>query len=137
MHAALARKRCVVEKGIELMSFEQFPDCVNVKLVKRRGEKLVQEEERYKWMVGADGTAPVIRELLGLQLFGDVTTVQSSIGEIRIDDGLPPDVRHHPLLHSNITHSFLVYSLGTCGEIHLKKSKRVQLVVCDRPRTPA
>jgi hypothetical protein len=104
MHAALARKGCVVERGIELMSFEQFPDCVNVKLVKRRGEKLVQEEEHYKWVVGADGTAPVMRELLGLQLFGDVTTVQSSIGEIRIDDGLSPNVCHHSLLHSNITH---------------------------------
>src|ERR1700759_281265 len=84
LHAALSRKGCIVEKGIELMSFEQFPEFVNVKLVKRRGERLVQEEERYKWMVGADGATPAMCRHLGLQLFGDVTTtVQSLIGDIR------------------------------------------------------
>jgi 2-polyprenyl-6-methoxyphenol hydroxylase-like FAD-dependent oxidoreductase len=94
LHAALARKGCVVEKGIELRSFEQFPDYVNVKLVKRRGEKLVQEEERYKWMVGADGATLAMCRHLGLQFFGDNTrTIPSTIGDIRID-GMPPNSWH-------------------------------------------
>ena len=93
-----------MEKAVELMSFEQFPDFVNVKLVKRRGEKTVQEEERYKWMVGADGAAPAMCEHLGLQNFGDVTrTVPSLIGDIRVE-GMPPNVRRRSSLLSNYIH---------------------------------
>jgi 2-polyprenyl-6-methoxyphenol hydroxylase-like FAD-dependent oxidoreductase len=137
LHAALARKGCVVEKGIELISFEQFPDCVNVKLVKRRGERFVQEQRRYEWMVGADGEAPVICKHLGLQFFGNVTkTTQLLVGDIRVD-GLPPNVRHYYSVLSNLIHRLSGCSLGICGEIHLELSECPQLVVCVQVRNPA
>ncbi|KAH6915866.1 pentachlorophenol 4-monooxygenase [Coprinopsis sp. MPI-PUGE-AT-0042] len=80
-HNALAKYGCVVEKGTELLSFEQHPNHVEVNLVKRGPEGTSSEPETclYAWMVGTDGAKGVVRKQLGLKFVGETRAVENFV----------------------------------------------------------
>ncbi|TFK29754.1 pentachlorophenol 4-monooxygenase [Coprinopsis marcescibilis] len=95
-HAALAKHGCVVEKGTELQSFQQFPDYVEVKLIKRgpHGDKQEHEVLRCEWLVGTDGAKGVVRKQLGLSFLGETRKVENFVvGDICVE-GLNPKFWH-------------------------------------------
>lgn len=96
-HAALAKHRCAVEKGTELLSFKQHPKHVEVNLVKRGPDGTGSELEtcEYSWMVGTDGAKGVVRKQLGLKFVGETRLVENFvIGDI-YEESLSSEVRHH------------------------------------------
>lgn len=87
-HQQLAKLGCVVEKGTELLSFEQNKNYVEVKLCKRGPEGLREEyeTERYEWMVGTDGAKGVVRKQLGLSFLGETRKVENFVvGDICVE----------------------------------------------------
>lgn len=87
-HTTLARHGCVVEKGTELLSFEQYSDFVNVNLVKRgpEGTELERETRQYQWVVGADGAKGVVRKQLGLKFVGETRAIENFVvGDICVE----------------------------------------------------
>ncbi|KAG2011728.1 pentachlorophenol 4-monooxygenase [Coprinopsis cinerea AmutBmut pab1-1] len=87
-HAALAKYGCVVEKGTELISFTQYPERVEVELIKRgpKGDRLEPEKASYEWVIGTDGAKGVMRKQLGLRFLGETRTVENFVvGDICVD----------------------------------------------------
>ena len=76
-----------IELGVELVSFEQFDDRVEVKIRKRNAEDSEFEEESstYRWVVGADGARGVVRKLLGLPFQGETKVGNFVIGDIKVE----------------------------------------------------
>lgn len=128
-HQQLAKLGCVVEKGTELLSFEQNKNYVEVKLCKRGPEGLREEyeTERYEWMVGTDGAKGVVRKQLGLSFLGETRKVENFVvGDICVE-GLSRKVCQAFFVISSfaIPPSSGVFrvltalgSSGTCGATH-------------------
>ncbi|KAK2463629.1 hypothetical protein APHAL10511_004380 [Amanita phalloides] len=87
LDAALARMGCSVEDATELVSFEQFYDFVNVKLVKNdKDQPPVYEDARFAWVVGADEAATAVCKLLGFRFVGKIKQGHDLVcGEVYVD----------------------------------------------------
>lgn len=77
-----------VELGTELISFEQTPDKVSVKLSKSNeaGES-IEEVSDFKWLIGCDGARSTVRHQLNLSFLGESRQAENFvIGDIYIKD---------------------------------------------------
>ncbi|KAJ8689554.1 hypothetical protein PTI98_012451 [Pleurotus ostreatus] len=103
-----------VERGVELVSFEQSSD--NVIAILRRhpeGEETTEETTTFDYLVGADGAHSQTRKQLGLSFLGETRKAQQMIiGDIYIRGSLSQNALH---VWGDMSSSFL--SLRPVGEI--------------------
>ncbi|GAA4993792.1 FAD-dependent monooxygenase [Kitasatospora paranensis] len=93
----LARHGTGVERGTELVSFEQDPDGVEAVLAGAGGRETV----RCRYLVGCDGAHSRVRRILGLAFEGGAFTEQYMLGDVEVDWDLPAgygvrSTRHAP-----------------------------------------
>ncbi|KAG7445128.1 uncharacterized protein BT62DRAFT_211533 [Guyanagaster necrorhizus] len=80
----LAKYRCEVELGTELVSFEQFADHVVSRVIKTHDGQAVEETIESRWLVGAEGAHSVVRKSLGLTFLGETRQENMVVGDIKI-----------------------------------------------------
>ncbi|HEY2206874.1 MAG TPA: FAD-dependent monooxygenase [Pseudonocardia sp.] len=93
----LAELGGAVERGVELVGFEQDADGVTATLRGPDGEETV----RTGYLVGCDGAHSVVRKGLGLSFEGAAFAEQYMLGDVEVDWSQPPDyavrsMRQHP-----------------------------------------
>lgn len=119
MHDHLAEYGCSVEKGTELLQFDQFEDRVEARLRVRGvdGTGTVEEKKSFEWVIGTDGARGVVRKLLGLSFLGETRNIENFVvGDIKVN-GLSRDVSVLPFyVLSRGACAHRVYSIGICGE---------------------
>ena len=84
-----------VELGTKLQSFKQYPDHVEVELIKtsQDGKENIAEMAQFAWVIGADGGHSVVRQQLGLDFLGETRdNMQKVVGDIHIKKGVSRDV---------------------------------------------
>jgi 2-polyprenyl-6-methoxyphenol hydroxylase-like FAD-dependent oxidoreductase len=74
-----------VERGVELVGFDQDADGVTVRLAGRDGEQTT----RFAYLVGADGAHSRVRAGLGLAFDGDAFSEEYMLGDVEVDWSLP------------------------------------------------
>ncbi|KAJ7255855.1 FAD binding domain-containing protein, partial [Mycena haematopus] len=97
LHGYLRELGGIVELGVALASFEQFPDHVIAKLVKT-GPNETKETEvaRFDWLVGTDGVHSVVRKQLGLSFVGETKEEDYVlVGDIDVHEGLDRKFWHN------------------------------------------
>ncbi len=83
----LAMRGVRVERGLQLVSFEQDADGVTATLSGDVGDSRVH----CRYLVGADGAHSVVRKALGLSFEGGAFAEQYMLGDIEVDWSLPHD----------------------------------------------
>ena len=74
-----------VERGVELVGFDQDADGVTVRLAGQDGE----ETGRFAYLVGADGAHSRVRAGLGLAFTGEAFSEEYMLGDVEVDWSLP------------------------------------------------
>jgi 2-polyprenyl-6-methoxyphenol hydroxylase-like FAD-dependent oxidoreductase len=74
-----------IERGVELLGFDQDADGVTARLRGPDGERSL----RTRYLVGADGAHSVVRKALGLDFSGDAFPEHYMLGDIEVDWSLP------------------------------------------------
>ena len=74
-----------VERGVELVGFDQDADGVTVRLAGQDGE----ETSRFAYLVGADGAHSRVRAGLGLAFTGEAFSEEYMLGDVEVDWSLP------------------------------------------------
>ena len=74
-----------VERGVELIGFEQDTDGVTAHLTGPAGEERV----RVAYLVGADGAHSRVRKGLGLMFAGDAFPEEYMLGDVEVDWSMP------------------------------------------------
>jgi pentachlorophenol monooxygenase len=74
-----------VERGVELVGFEQDTDGVTAHLAGSAGE----QRERVAYLVGADGAHSRVRKGLGLGFAGDAFPEEYMLGDVEVDWSMP------------------------------------------------
>jgi 2-polyprenyl-6-methoxyphenol hydroxylase-like FAD-dependent oxidoreductase len=74
-----------VERGVELLGFEQDADGVTALLAEGAGEQRV----RAAYLVGADGAHSRVRKGLGLEFAGDAFPEEYMLGDVEVDWSMP------------------------------------------------
>ena len=74
-----------VERGVELVGFEQDADGVTALLAGAAGE----QQARFAYLVGADGAHSRVRKGLGLEFAGDAFPEEYMLGDVEVDWSLP------------------------------------------------
>ena len=74
-----------VERGVELVGFDQDADGVTVRLADQGGEQTT----RFAYLVGADGAHSRVRAGLGLAFAGDAFSEEYMLGDVEVDWSLP------------------------------------------------
>ncbi|KAF4566117.1 hypothetical protein EYR40_002068 [Pleurotus pulmonarius] len=69
----------VVERGIELLSFEQSSDHVSAVLKRCGDEEVAEERATFDYLVGTDGAHSQTRKQLGLSFLGETRKAQQMI----------------------------------------------------------
>ena len=95
LRSHLEKFGCTVELGTKLQSFEQYPDHVEVELIKtsQDGKENIAEKAQFAWVVGADGGHSVVRQQLGLNFLGETRdNMQIVVGDIHVKKGVSRDV---------------------------------------------
>ncbi|MGW2785401.1 FAD-dependent monooxygenase [Streptomyces populi] len=82
----LARFGTGIERGTELVSFDQDPDGVTVALRSASG---AEEEVRARYLVGCDGAHSVVRKRLGLAFEGSAFPEEYMLGDVEVDWDMP------------------------------------------------
>ncbi|MFF3615071.1 FAD-dependent monooxygenase [Streptomyces sp. NPDC002580] len=82
----LARFGTAIERGTELVSFDQDADGVTVALRSASG---AEEEVRARYLVGCDGAHSVVRKRLGLTFEGSAFPEEYMLGDVEVDWDLP------------------------------------------------
>ncbi|MEU3842712.1 FAD-dependent monooxygenase [Streptomyces sp. NPDC028635] len=83
---ALARHGTRIERGTELVSFEQDAQGVTARLSHASG---TGEEVRVRFLVGCDGAHSVVRKGLGLAFEGGAFLEEYMLGDVEVDWDLP------------------------------------------------
>ncbi|MEV0977722.1 FAD-dependent monooxygenase [Streptomyces sp. NPDC049915] len=83
---ALARHGTHVERGTELVSFEQDAEGVTARLTRAPG---TEEELRVRFLVGCDGAHSIVRKGLGLAFEGGAFPEEYMLGDVEVDWDLP------------------------------------------------
>ena len=76
-----------IERGVELVGFEQDSDGVRVRLRGAQGD--AEAETKVSYLVGADGAHSRVRKGLGLDFAGDAFPEQYMLGDVEVDWALP------------------------------------------------
>jgi 2-polyprenyl-6-methoxyphenol hydroxylase-like FAD-dependent oxidoreductase len=84
----LARLGTEVERGVELVAFEQGDDSVRATLRSRDGE---EETADVSYLVGCDGAHSSVRHALGVPFTGDEYPTDLVSADIKVDWKLPRD----------------------------------------------
>ena len=98
LRSHLEKLGCTVELGTELQSFKQYPDHVEVELIKTNqdGKEDIVEKSQFAWVIGADGGHSVVRQQLGLNFLGETRdNMQFVVGDIHVKHGVSRDVGLH------------------------------------------
>ena len=74
-----------VERGVELVGFEQGTDGVIAHLTGAEGE----QRARFAYLVGADGAHSRVRKGLGLEFAGDAFSEECMLGDVEVDWSMP------------------------------------------------
>ncbi|MFF4554837.1 FAD-dependent monooxygenase [Streptomyces sp. NPDC001422] len=82
----LQRFGTTVERGTEVVSFDQDLDGVTVALRSASG---VEEEVRARYLVGCDGAHSTVRKQLGLTFEGSAFPEEYMLGDVEVDWDLP------------------------------------------------
>lgn len=83
----------LVERGVELVSFEQSSDNVIAILRHPGGEEPTEERATFDYLVGADGAHSQTRKQLGLSFLGETRKAQQMIiGDVYIRGSLSQNV---------------------------------------------
>ncbi|WP_374777984.1 FAD-dependent monooxygenase [Streptomyces sp. NBC_01310] len=82
----LARFGTAVERGTELVSFDQDADGVTCRLKTPSG---AEEEVRTRYLVGCDGAHSTVRKGLGLSYEGGAFPEEYMLADVRVDWDLP------------------------------------------------
>jgi len=102
IRAELEKLGCMVNLGVELLSFEQddAEGKVHVKLARHDltsrvarspydtaepSSTTIIEEASYKWVIGADGARGVVRKQLGLSFLGQTSEQRMLTGDIKVE----------------------------------------------------
>ncbi|TLQ44322.1 FAD-dependent monooxygenase [Streptomyces marianii] len=83
----LARFGTRIERGTELVSFEQDTDGVLSRIVTVDGG---EEEVRSRFLVGCDGAHSIVRKTLGLTFEGAAFPEEYMLADVEVDWSLPP-----------------------------------------------
>ncbi|MGW0700197.1 FAD-dependent monooxygenase [Streptomyces sp. NPDC002867] len=83
----LARWDTRIERGVELVSFEQDADGVWSRIVTPSGG---EEEVRSRFLVGCDGAHSIVRKALGLSFEGGAFPEEFMLADVEVDWSLPP-----------------------------------------------
>ncbi|KXN86608.1 Pentachlorophenol 4-monooxygenase [Leucoagaricus sp. SymC.cos] len=87
-HSTLTELHCTVELGTELLSFTQFDDHVEARLLVKGMDpnaKGVEEVASFDYMIGTDGARGVVRKQLGLSFVGETRDIENFVvGDIRV-----------------------------------------------------
>ncbi len=83
----LAEHGTRVERGTELVSFEQDADSVRARL--SHGPGTPGEEVTARYLIGCDGAHSTVRELLGLRFEGGAFPQEYMLGDVEVDWDLP------------------------------------------------
>ncbi|MFF3322949.1 FAD-dependent monooxygenase [Streptomyces sp. NPDC002889] len=83
----LARWDTRIERGTELVSFEQDADGVTSRLTTSTGD---EQELRSRYLIGCDGAHSVVRRTLGLAFEGSAFPEEYMLGDVEVDWSLPP-----------------------------------------------
>ncbi|TXS54329.1 FAD-dependent monooxygenase [Streptomyces sp. t39] len=78
-----------VERGTELVSFEQDDDGVTARLVHTAPDGNREEEVRCRYLVGCDGAHSAVRKGLGLTFEGGAFPDEYMLGDVEVDWDLP------------------------------------------------
>lgn len=78
-----------IERGTELVSFEQDDDGVTARLVRTGADGDGEEEVRCRYLVGCDGAHSVVRKGLGLTFEGGAFPDEYMLGDVEVDWDLP------------------------------------------------
>jgi 2-polyprenyl-6-methoxyphenol hydroxylase-like FAD-dependent oxidoreductase len=81
--AELARYATTVERGVELVSFDQDEDGVTARFTGR-------DPIRTRYLVGCDGAHSVVRKALGLAFEGGALAAEYMLGDVEVDWAVPP-----------------------------------------------
>ncbi|HET8700850.1 MAG TPA: FAD-dependent monooxygenase [Nitrococcus sp.] len=82
----LARWGTSVERGVELIAFEQDAEGVEARLVTPAGEEII----RARFLIGCDGAHSAVRRGLSLRFEGDAFPEQYMLGDVEVDWDMPP-----------------------------------------------
>ncbi len=121
MRAELSKYGCEVELGVELQTFTQFDDHVEVTLLKHSldGGDVTPGTEKasYDWVIGADGARGAVRQVLGLKFIGETTTQKFVVGDVEFDGPrLETDVSATILFRPHCKSLTFLIRYGICGE---------------------
>ncbi|MFF0433940.1 FAD-dependent monooxygenase [Streptomyces sp. NPDC004327] len=87
----LARFGTRIERGTELVGFEQDEDGVTARLARAvEGGPPAEEEVRCRYLVGCDGAHSAVRKGLGLGFEGGAFPEEFMLGDVEVDWDLPP-----------------------------------------------
>ena len=89
--ARLAELGVAVERGVELLSFDQDDDCVHYRLQRSDGSI---ESGATSWVVGTDGSHSVVRAGTGQTLQGSFQGERFLLGDVVAECDLPRDRMH-------------------------------------------
>ncbi|HEY9368632.1 FAD-dependent monooxygenase [Streptomyces sp.] len=78
-----------IERGTELVSFDQDEDGVTARLVSTAGPEPVEEEVRCRYLVGCDGAHSAVRKGLGLSFEGGAFPDAYMLGDVQVGWDLP------------------------------------------------
>ena len=77
-----------IERGVELVSFEQDARVVRSRLRHPDGREEVVESQ---YLVGCDGAHSVVRHILGIGFVGDAYPQDFVLADVDVEWGVPPD----------------------------------------------
>ncbi|KIY46797.1 hypothetical protein FISHEDRAFT_75323 [Fistulina hepatica ATCC 64428] len=102
LHEAILRKHLQkagynVENGVELRSYEQFDDHVEVVLAKHNADGSdIRETAVFDYMVGCDGAKSVVRHGAAFTFEGETRVDEAlAIGDIYVAEGLSRETKWH------------------------------------------
>ncbi|CCM01288.1 uncharacterized protein FIBRA_03337 [Fibroporia radiculosa] len=95
MRTHLDKYGCHVELGTELRTLEQHDDHVTARIVKRAGQKEVEETVECRWLVGADGAkSGIVRKQMGATFLGETIPQKTLVGLIEVKN-LTAEASHY------------------------------------------
>lgn len=118
-----------VERGVELVGFEQDADGVTAHLAGAAGE----QRARFAYLVGADGAHSRVRKGLGLEFAGDAFPEEYMLGDVEVDWSMPEGYAVRSMHQTDgRTDDALV-----CIPLPGSRRYRVSMLVPDELATPA
>ncbi|MEW1748783.1 FAD-dependent monooxygenase [Streptomyces angustmyceticus] len=133
LEAVLARWGGHVERGTELLGFEQDADGVRVRLALPTGEA---EGTSAGFLVGCDGAHSVVRKTLGLGFAGGAFPEEYMLGDVEVDWDLPPGYAVRSMHQSDGRTDDLLVCIPLPGHHRYRMSMLVPPALSREPQQP-